>query len=175
MAGLRGEELEQLRFDVWNFPVSAVTHDDPRALSAGAIAKLAGSVSSGIRALLRSEPWQLRVGATTFYLDLKNGRPYRRYIANHGDGFLLEAQELIAAGAKRLRECRRLECRRVFVANRRQIFCSPGCAQEERTDRYLAKHTREELSEQRHARYVKNVRRTKGFAVAKKVRRRRGS
>jgi hypothetical protein len=175
MAGLRGEELKRLQLEVWRFPMSAMTQDDRQALSGAAIAKLARSLDSGIRGLLRNEPWQLRVAATTFYLDLKNGRPSRRFITSQADGFLLEAQDLIAAGAQWLRECHRRECRRVFVANKRQIFCTPGCAQDERTERFLARHTREEFSEQRHARYVKKVRRTKGPAVAQKVRRRQVS
>jgi len=175
LAGLRGQELARLRLAVESFPVSAMTDNDRPALSASTIAKLAGTVGSGIRALFRSEPWQLRVGVTTFYLDLKNRRPTRRFVTSQADGFLLEAQELIAAGAQWLRECGRRECRRVFVANRRQFFCTPRCAQDERTERFFARHTPEEFSEQRHARYVKKVRRTKGPAVAQKVRRRQVS
>ncbi len=175
LAGLRGQELARLKLAVESFPMSAITDNDRPAPSASAIAKLASTVGSGIRALFRSEPWQLRIGVTTFYLDLKSRRPTRRFVTSQADGFLLEAQELIAAGAQWLRECRRRECRRVFVANRRQVFCTPRCAQDERTERFLARRTREEFSEQRHARYVKNIRLTKGPAVAQKVRRRQGS
>jgi hypothetical protein len=173
VATVRGEELERLRFDVWSFPVRTMTYGDQDELSVTRIAELARRVSHGIRSLLRGEPWRLRVGPITLYLDLKDGRPISRNIANHREGFLLEAHDLVAAEAKRLRQCQRAECRRVFVANRRQVFCGARCSQNERTERFLAKHSREELGERRHARYVEKVKRTKGPAVAKKVRRRR--
>jgi hypothetical protein len=173
VATVRGEELERLRFDVWSFPVRTITYGDQDELNAARIAQLASRISHGIRSLLRGEPWQLRVGPITLYLDLKDGRPISWNIANHRDGFLLEAHDLVAAEARRLRKCQRAECRRVFVANRRQVFCGPRCSQDERTERFLAKHSKEELGELRHARYVEKVKRTKGPAMAKKVRRRR--
>jgi len=172
LAALHKAELEGLKSEVANFPRSMMTAGDRQDLSASAIGRLASKLSSAIRALRRNEPWPLRIDTITFYLDVKNGQPYRRYIASHTDGFLLEAQELIAAGARWLRDCRRLKCQRLFVANRRQIFCTPACAQDQRTARYLANHTPKELSDQRHVRYVNSVRRTKGAAVARKIRRR---
>jgi hypothetical protein len=158
---------------VWRFPLS-MTRGDHQALLAGVIAKLAAEAGSAIRALLRGDAWELPIRDITFHLHLKNGKPQQRYIASHADGFLLAAQELIAAGARLLRQCQRRECRRAFIANRRQIFCSSRCAQDERTERYLAKHTPEQLSDRRHVRYVENVRRSQGPAVAGKVRRRPG-
>lgn len=172
IATLSGEELDGLRSKVWSFPLRTMTRSSFEDLSARRITELAHKIGHGIRALMRGEPWRATIGPLTLYLDLKNGQPYSRYIADHRDGFLLEAHELIAAEGRRLRHCRHAECQKVFVANKRQVFCGPPCSQQERTDRFLAKHDSRELSERRHWRYVELVRRTQGPAVAKKVRRR---
>ena len=39
-----------------------------------------------------------------------------------------------------------------FVANKRQVFCGAPCSQQERTERFVAKHSSRELSERRHPR-----------------------
>ena len=172
LSTLHGRALERLRFEVWSFPMRIMTYGDQNELSLARIAELAARVSHGVLALVKGEAWQSRIGSMTLYLQLEDGRPLSRYRASHVDGFLVEAYELIAAEAKRLRQCQRNECQKVFAANRRQVFCTPRCAQDQRTERFLTKHSDEELSARRHARYVEQIRRTKGDAVAKKVRRR---
>lgn len=172
IATLSGEELDGWRSRVWSFSLRTMTHGNSDDLSARRIAELAKEIGHGIRALMRGEPWRPRIGPLTLYLDLKDGQPHGRYIANHRDGFLLEAHELIAAEGRRLRRCRRVECQKVFVANKRQVFCGAPCSQQERSERFVAKHSSRELSERRHHLYVELVRRTRGPDVAKKVRRR---
>lgn len=172
IATLSGEELDGWRSRVWSFPLRTMTHRNSDDLSARLIAELANEIGHGIRALMRGEPWLPRIGPLTLYLDLKDGKPHARHIANPKDGFLLEAHELIAAEGRRLRRCRRAKCRKVFVANKRQVFCGAQCSQQERTERFVNKHSSRELNERRHHRYVELVRRTRGPAVAKKVRRR---
>lgn len=169
---LSGGELQLLRSQVWDFSGRMMTSGSAQELSAANLARLSGEVWHGIRALIRGEPWRSRVRSMTLYLDVNGDRATRRYIAKHRDGFLIEAHELIAAEAKRLRQCLRKNCRRIFVANRRQVFCSLSCSQDERTERFLTSHGEEELSERRHARYVASIRRTKGPAVAIRIRRR---
>jgi hypothetical protein len=172
LATLDGRALERLRFEVWSFPVRIMTSGGHDELSGARIADLAAKVRHGIRTLLRGETWHSPIGSQTLYLTLKDGRPHSRYSARHVDGFLVEAYELIAAEAQRLRQCQRSKCPKVFAANKRQVFCSPRCAQDQRTERFLMKQTKEERSARRHARYVAQIKRTKGDAVAKKVRRR---
>jgi hypothetical protein len=106
------------------------------------------------------------------YLDLKGDRPIKKYIAAHLDGVLMKAQELLAAEARRLRRCLRQDCGKIFIANKRQVFCSLGCSQDERTERFLSRHSEQELRERRHARYVAMVKRAKGAAAARRIRRR---
>ncbi len=169
---LSDEELQQLRLQVLAFCERRMTSGSIATLSAARLAKLSGGVAHGIRALMRREPWLSHIGPMMLYLDCNGGRSIRQYIAEHTDGFLMEAHELIAAEAKRLRHCLRSDCGKIFVANKRQVFCSSSCSQEERTERFLAKHSERELSERRHARYVALIEKTKGPAVANKIRRR---
>jgi hypothetical protein len=172
IAALSSEELQRLRSRVWAFPERMMTTRGLDDLSTAQLARLAGEVAHGVRVLIRGEAWRSRTRSVTLHLHLRKGRAIRRYIAEHSDGFLIEAHELIAAEAKRLRQCPRSDCGKIFVANKRQIFCSFRCSQNERTERFLATHSEEELREKRHARYFAWIQRTKGPAVAKKIRRR---
>jgi len=164
-------ELERLRFEVWSFPVRALTHDD-ETMSKDRIVWLAAKIGSGLGALMRGDAWQPRLGSITLYLRWNGDREHAAYVADHVDGFLLEAFELIAGNWRRLRRCQRSECRRMFAANKRQAYCSSSCSQLERTKRFLQRHSRKELSDRRHARYLEQVKRTKGPAVARRVGRR---
>jgi hypothetical protein len=169
---LSDEELQLLRLQIWEFCERTMMCGSPDDLSAARLVNLSGEIAHGIRALVRGEAWGPRIHEMTLYLDLKGGRTTKRYIAAHRDGFLMKAHELLAAEARRLRQCLRQDCRKVFVANKRQVFCSLGCSQDERTERFLDRHSEQELSERRHARYVAWVKRTKGAAVAKRIRKR---
>lgn len=165
-------ELQRLRDKVWGFPVRAITRGDSETLSKDRIAQLATNIGAGLRALMRGEPWQERLNSITLYLARSGERARTRYLAEHRDGFLLETFELLASQWTRLRKCQRSECRRIFAANKRQAFCTARCSQLERTKRFLQRHGREMLGERRHARYVEQIKRTKGPAVARKVVRR---
>ena len=112
-----------------------------------------------------------QIGKAKLYLRLKDGKAQRGYITSHSDGFLLEACELVAAQAKQLRQCERSQCRELFAANKRQVFCSSRCSQMQRTERFLGSHSREELSDKRHVRYKEKIKKEKGLAVAVKVQR----
>jgi len=169
---LSEKELQLLRLEIWEFCERTMMRGGLDDLSAARLVNLSGEIAYGIRALIRGEPWSLRIHEMTLYLHLKGGRITKRYIAAHRDGLLMKAHELLAAEARRLRQCLRQDCRKVFVANKRQVFCSLGCSQDERTERFLDRHSEQELSERRHARYIAWVKRAKGAAVAKKIRRR---
>jgi hypothetical protein len=175
ICALSDEELQLLRLQLWEFCERTMTCGSSDDLSAARLAKLSGEIAHGIRLLIRGQPWLSQIHEMKLYLDLKGGRPIKRYIATHRDGFLMKAHELLAAEARRLRQCLRQDCRKVFVANKRQVFCSLACSQDERTERFLDRHSEQELSERRHARYVAWVKRTKGPAVAKRIRRRQAN
>jgi hypothetical protein len=164
--------LRRLRSEVWRFPEHAMTQGGDEDLSCAQIGQLASKIGAGLRALIRGEPWMPRIGKAKLYLRLKDGEAQRRYITSHSDGFLLEACELVAAQAKRLRLCERSQCRQLFAANKRQVFCSSRCSQMQRTGRFLANHSREQLSVKRHERYKEQIKKEKGPAVAGKVLRR---
>jgi hypothetical protein len=166
-------ELRRLRHEVWCFPERNITQGGDDDLSIGIIVRLASRLGLGVNALMRGEPWLHSVGPVKLYLRLENQRADWRYITSHADGFFLEAVELIAAHAGRLRRCPREDCQKLFAANKRQRFCSSACSQAKRTERFLANHSRGELSAKRHARYVEQIKQQKGLPVAKKIRRRR--
>jgi hypothetical protein len=172
---LSDEELQLLRLQLWEFCERMMICGGPDDPSAARLANLSGEIAQGIRLLIRGQPWLSRIREMKLYLDLKGRRPIKRYIAAHRDGFLMKAHELLAAEAKRLRQCLRNDCRNIFVANKRQVFCSLSCSQDERTERFLSRHSEQELSERRHSRYVASIKRTKGPAVAKKIRRRQAN
>lgn len=170
IAKLSEFQLARLRSQVWSFPYRTMTLGSDDTLAPKKIAELASKVGAGIRALMRGDPWRPKIGSITLYVALRNEQAQLRYIADHWDGFLLEAGELIASEGKRLRKCAHGVCQKVFVANKRQTFCGERCAQIERAERFRRRHGSKALSERRHERYVKKVRRTKGDAVARKVR-----
>jgi hypothetical protein len=172
---LSDEELQMQRLQLWEFCERMMTCGSPDDLSPARLANLSGEIAHGIWLLIGGQPWLTRIREVKLYLDLKGGRPIKRYIAAHRDGFLMKAHELLAAQAKRLRRCQRKDCRKIFIANKRQVFCSLGCSQDERTERFSDRHSEQELSERRHARYIAWVKRTKGVAVAKKIRRRQAN
>jgi hypothetical protein len=167
------DEFRRVRHEVWCFPERTMTYGGDDELSISSIIQLAFRLRSGLKSLMRGQPWLHSVGPAKLYLRLKNPGVERRYITSHADGVFLEAVELIAAHAGRLRRCPRETCRKLFAANKRQRFCSSLCSQAKRTERYRANHSRAELSANRHARYVEQVRQKKGLAFAKKVRHRR--
>jgi hypothetical protein len=172
---LSDKELQLLRLKLWEFCERMMTCGGPDDLSRARLANLSGEIAHGISLLISGQPWLSRIREVKLYLDLKGGQPIKRYIAAHRDGLLMKAHELLAAEGKRLRQCLRQDCRKVFVANKRQVFCSLVCSQDERTARFLDRHSEQELSERRHARYIAWVNRTKGAAVAKRIRRRQAT
>jgi hypothetical protein len=171
MRSLSDRELQLLGNRMSGFCEGLITAGDADELSATRLAKLSAEIASGIRSLIRGESWLSRIREMNLYLDLSGSRPTKKYIAAHLDAVLIKAHELLAAEARRLRRCPRQDCEKIFIANKRQIFCSLACSQQERTERFLDRHSEQELRERRHARYVAMVKRAKGAAAARRIRR----
>jgi hypothetical protein len=58
------------------------------------------------------------------------------------DGMAHHICEALAAVGDRLRRCQRKECSRLFVRQKRQLYCTPVCAGAVRTRRHRAKQRR---------------------------------
>jgi len=54
--------------------------------------------------------------------------------------FILSAYRVLELEGVRLRECAAPGCRRIFVRQKRAIFCSKKCSQREQTKRYRERH-----------------------------------
>jgi hypothetical protein len=170
IAALSERQRQELRQTVWRFSQRMTSGGDDD-LSIAQITELATTIGSGMRALMRGEPWSFPTGRLRFSLQLNGPKAERSYVASHKDGFLLAAFEVIASQAKRLRQCEWHDCNNLFAATRRQIFCTIACSQSARNARFLSRHAAEERRDKRHAHYVRQVRKLKGAAVAKKVKR----
>jgi hypothetical protein len=78
--------------------------------------------------------------------------------------FVLAAFELFTSEGHRIRNCAEPKCNRLFVATKRQAFCSPQCSQRVRTAKYRKAH-REVAQRLRRATYVKKQRAKHGLTV----------
>lgn len=83
--------------------------------------------------------------------------------------FRLRAAELVTEYAEQVRKCARAECGRLFVAVKRQAYCSTRCSQSARFARYWKRLPKKERRQKRHQQYVKQVRKERGSAVANQV------
>jgi len=54
------------------------------------------------------------------------------------DTVVMAAINALTASQQRIRQC--IECRRIFLAVRRQVYCAPVCSQKARTRRFLKAH-----------------------------------
>jgi hypothetical protein len=157
-------------------------------LSADEIAALRAEIAAGVRGVFvpsagpRGEPprglsgrgWPIPVSEITRYVvRLDSGAIVSRYGGDDLSARLLWATaDLLQAFGARVRRCLEPECRRWFVAVKRQTYCGPKCSQRARSRRYLKAH-RDELSDRRHEAYKRRLEREHGRRLAVKRRRRR--
>ncbi len=76
--------------------------------------------------------------------------------------FLLRVYDVLRAAERRFRICP--DCRRAFIARKRQAYCSPRCSQNVRTKKYRFRH-RARLKKQRHAAYERKMKAALGAKV----------
>ncbi len=86
--------------------------------------------------------------------------------------FRMAMIDVLAAEGRRLARCSWKPCNKPFVRRKRGAYCSRACSQRARQARFRERHGEEEQRKRRHASYVRWVRKTKGAAIAAKVRER---
>src|SRR5262249_45728641 len=126
-----------------------------RRLSVRYVARLAKEVWDGIQAATAVKG--------IFTIKLRNlkrvifakgdGRYFTTYDADPRSAFLMTMTDLLAQGE--VKRCGRAGCSKPFVPTKRQAYCSKRCSLLERTRRYRTNTPREEQSEARHHRYVR--------------------
>jgi hypothetical protein len=95
-------------------------------------------------------------------------RPY--YFGDFKPVFLIAASDLLSQEGRRVANCAKPGCSRVFVRRKRGLYCSGACSQKERTATLRRTLGEEKWSKMRHEQYRRQVAREKGKSVAAKVR-----
>jgi hypothetical protein len=144
-------------------------------LSAKEIRHLSQSLRDGLSSYLTRGFWEIcgdkisRIGFFNVAQKRSRGTVYSGPLET---AFLWLAQGLIFENAENIDRCALDSCRKFFVPTKRQEYCSRQCSQLARTGRWRYEH-KAQLSDIRHAAYIRLVEKLKGKAVAKKVKRRR--
>ena len=71
------------------------------------------------------QPRRFKSGAVEYFL--QSGWP---------DIFWLAVADILGIYGDRIRQCLRVDCRKIFIRNKRQDYCSMQCSQSERTKKY---------------------------------------
>ena len=135
----------------------------PRQLSAKAVRKLAVEVYEYIS---NAKRWEFGLPRARCVVEWE-GPSYafsRLTTPDWRAAFRLRVTDLLSAHARWIRKCERAGCGRVFLADKRQVFCSSKCAQRVRFARYWKKLSSQERYEKRHEHYAETVRRKYGSA-----------
>jgi hypothetical protein len=150
-------------------------------LSAKDLVNMAATLREGIYRLVSGLPWKIPVVAPlTITLQVGRKKPVpREYSGNLNTRLCLTAADLLEREGfppgrpARVRRCARTACQKLFVAVRRQIYCSGRCSLLERTRKFRSALSKEEMSRRRHEWYKRQVRRDRGPDIARHVRRRK--
>ncbi len=136
---LRREELMALGYDLRALPApgwQGVRHVGP--MSEPELIKLQGEIRVGIeRFLTTPHGWQLPPPRSARLCRTANGtgrpRAERVWEGGERETIIAAVADLVIRCADRLRAC--MECRRPFVAVKRQEYCSTACSQRTRDRR----------------------------------------
>jgi len=135
---LRSEERVALGKDLRLLVPEGWEGIDTKPMDEAIVARLHSHISQGIKDLLdrNSGKWKLpRIGGLTL---CRSEAPTRYQLTGEGgefEGIVLGVFNLILRLGSRLKACDSPECRKPFVATRRQLFCSMTCSQRERDKR----------------------------------------
>ena len=135
--------------------------------SPGAVRKLATDVCG-----LTNErsAWEFSVNNTQRVVEWSGPYAFASFkTANLQTAFRLRAADLLAEYAAQVHKCERVECGRLFVAVRRQTYCSPQCSQRARFMKYWNSLSAKERREKRHLHYVEQIRKVRGSVAANRV------
>jgi hypothetical protein len=122
-----------------------------RELTPEKVKDLAEQVRAGIQGFHRGREWRTPPLALAFVAD-NRGRYYQGRAA---DCFLAAAVDLAIAEKARTRVCEWSECKRLFVKNKRALYCSRQCSAKNRFSRWRHENFKsdEDFSLWRHERY----------------------
>ncbi|MFI5342024.1 MAG: hypothetical protein ACHQ7N_19575 [Candidatus Methylomirabilales bacterium] len=98
-------------------------------------------MSQGLRGLLADPPrlWELPQGKPRLHRVSRPGAKVTRFTMTGGivnapaDSVIMAVVGLVLQAGERLRGC--LNCGKPFLANKRQVYCSPSCSQKTRNQR----------------------------------------
>ncbi len=151
----RPEERQAIGYDLRALPfvLTLPTRRAPKALAArgqahhqeaigpmpeATLRAIHRGVAEGLRNLFAKQAWELPERKTYLYRCSADGAPRTRFgirwqAEGEKEAILSAVVELILSAGEKLRACR--ECGRVFVANRKQRYCTAAHAQKDRNDR----------------------------------------
>lgn len=115
------------------------------------IIKVAESLERELRSLLERGHAVFQAAEVTFVLNRRTDEGWKRSgraarleafhrAKNPVTRFILSAYRVLELEGVRLRECAAPGCRRIFVRQKRGIFCSKKCSQREQIRRYRERH-----------------------------------
>ena len=124
------------------------------------IVNAAESLKLKLSSLLESGQALFEVSEVTFVLNRRTDDAWKRSgrasrlesfprAKNLATRFLLGAHRILELEGVRLRECVAQGCRRIFVRQKRGIFCSKTCSQREQTRRFRKRHPKKASIRQR--------------------------
>ncbi len=149
------EELQGLEFLEKKTGPSPVSPNETEART------ILGEIRNIVEALVRNSSWSFAETGVRHIIGRPRGRVLHITTGNLRSQVLLSVFRILEAEGHRLRRC--LECKeKIFIAMKRQAYCSVHCSQSARTRRYFENHSKEELSRKRHARYRRSLERKPG-------------
>ena len=161
-------------YALWQDQTHATKH---KPLSKLDILKVKERVYGGLKKLFSREGewtlWQEQIDeGQSGILRSPSGaiRAFTREVSR--SAFILRALTVLQAAGNRLRKCADTRCQRLFIAIRRQEYCTRACSDRVRLAKFRARHAdhRARAKIQRRAAYERNIRRRLGTKVKVGVR-----
>jgi hypothetical protein len=156
-----------------NYPLQGASTGGTPSLSGEEIAAIASELQDGINRFARGLFWQIPFsGLERFSRNISRGPKGKGvvslYLGDDRTRFFMAVGDLLMAEGHRLRACQWTDCGKLFVARKRQAYCSKLHSQNDRTERFFADRSK---SDYRHKLYEKRVHRDKpGVKVARRIR-----
>jgi len=177
---LSKRQREALEAELRLFAEGTEAHEGarPPSPSLRAMMGMAADVRHGIHGLVGRSGWGIDIRGP-FNINVLGYGMERGYDGDLRTRVLLTAADLLEREgfpplrSPRVRRCARIACQKLFVAVRRQIYCSGRCSLLERTRKFRSGLSKEEMSRRRHEWYKRRVAKHQGEQIARHVRRRK--
>lgn len=119
-----------------------------------------GEIRNIVEALLRNASWSFVETGVKHIIGRPRGRVLHLITGNLRSQVLLSVFRILEAEGHRLKRC--LECKgKIFIAMKRQVYCSIRCSQRVRSRRFFASH-RDGLYEKRRSANKKRIEKQQG-------------